>query len=415
MNKKKHFHTHPIRETARRSLKEGLDRFALYNGTVFTPWASFYGGVVVDRGIIKQIFAGDLPAGIKENGYILLDCHNENIIPGFVDIHVHGAKGFDFTLASEEEIKKAVLFHSAAGGTTSLVPTLVSAPLASLKQAAKRINRANNSLKPGNPQILGVHLEGPFLNPWYKGAHSEEHLRNPEPELIKDLTASIGDLLKLVTLSPELPHALEAIAYLRKQNIAAALGHSGAGVEEVQKAVACGLSHAVHTYSAMRRFHHRSPGVLGAVLTTDALTAEIIADGVHTHPAAVDLFFRAKPKDKAVLVTDALGVCGLSDNECFLGDKKIISREGKAFLENGNIAGSLLTMNRALASAVKMSALSMEEVLPAATINPARVIGADERKGSLEEGKDADIALLDQHYNTLLTICRGIPLTKEEL
>ncbi len=413
MNKKKHIATNLITETARRLLKEKLGHFALYNGTVYTPWESFYGGVVVQKGKIKQLFEGEPPPELVKDGYLLFDCHDNRIVPGFVDIHVHGAKGLDFTLASEEELISAMLYHGTTGGTTAMAPTLVSAPLVHLNQAAERINRVSKSLNPGTPQVLGIHLEGPFLNPWYKGAHIEEYLKEPEPELINDLIASIGDNLKIVTLSPELPHAMEAISRLRRQKVIAALGHSGATVEEVQEAVACGLSHAVHTYSAMRRFHHRSPGALGAVLTNDALSAEIIADGVHTHPAAVDLFFRAKPGDKTVLATDALAVCGLPDSECYLGNKKIISREGKAFLENGNLAGSLLTMNRALAGAIEMSALSMEAVLPAATINPARVIGVDKCKGSLEQGKDADIVLLDDHYDTLLTICRGIPLTND--
>lgn len=383
-------------------------KIILYNGYVYSPWESIYGGVVISAGIISSVFEGELPDKLTRNTAKIIDCKGNKILPGFIDLHLHGAKGFDFTLAAEQEISRAVHYHAAKGGTTALVPTIVSAPLSQIKQAAERIRRVR--AKSCKPQILGVHLEGPFLNPLYKGAHSEEYLQHPRQEIVEDLAGSIGEDLAIVTLSPELPHALEAIAYLSRQGIVAALGHSGATVEEVQGAVDCGLRHAVHTYSAMRRFHHRSPGALGAVLTIDNISAEIIADGIHSEPAAVKLFFRAKPAGKTVLVTDALAVCGLPDRECKLGDKTIISKGGKALLQDGTLAGSILTMNRALEGAVKMTELGLTDVLPAATINPARTLGLTERKGSLEAGKDADITVLDADYNALLTVCRGNPV-----
>ncbi len=394
-------------EAARLPGRSDSASFALYNGTVYTPWEMFYGGVAVVGDKIDRVFSGDLPENLARDGGELLDCRGGLILPGFVDLHLHGSRGFDFTLASTDEIIRSVSYHTTTGGATTLMPTLVSAPLNRIKEAAERIRQARAKI--GAPHLAGVHLEGPFFNPWYKGAHTEAYLKNPEPDLIEDLISSLGDILGMVTLSPELPHALEAITRLDREGIVAAAGHSGATLEEIEKAASCGLRHVVHTYSAMRRFHHRSPGILGAALTLDSLSAEIIADGVHTHPAAVKLFFRAKPPDKTVLATDALAVCGLPDRECLLGDKKIINKGGQAFLEDGTLAGSILTMNMALAGAVEMSGLSLEKVLPAATINPARVMGLDKIKGSLEAGKDADITVIDEHYNVLLTICRGRP------
>ncbi len=385
--------------------QKNMPVFTLYNGTVYTPFEKFYGGIAISDGKIDALFKGEPPGELAGRDYNLVDCHENYIIPGFIDLHLHGAKGFDFTIASTEEIIEAVSYHATAGGTTALLPTLVSAPLDCIKRASENIKKAGGKIN--SPQILGVHLEGPFLNPWYKGAHTEEHLKYPEPALIEDLTISIGKDLAIMTMSPELPHALEAISYLSRQGIVAALGHSGASLQEVQSAVNKGLCHAVHTYSAMRRFHHRSPGALGAVLTIDDISAEIVADSIHTDPAAVKLFFRAKPTDKSVLVTDALAVCGMADGSYFLGDKKIIKRTGKAFLEDGTLAGSTLTMNRALAGAVKMTSLSLEKILSSATINPARVLGLADQKGSLEKGKDADIVILDADYNVVSTICRG--------
>jgi len=408
-------------QNKQRSLAEeisaGLDRdkknrFVLYNGKVYTPWEMFSGGVAVTGDKIDLVFAGDIPESLNRDGGKMIDCQGGMILPGFIDLHLHGAKGFDFTLASSEEITGAVSYHASVGGTTTLMPTLVSAPLDHIKQAGERIRKARSNTNA--PYLAGVHLEGPFFNPWYRGAHMEKHLKNPEPGLIEDLLLSLGDILGMVTLSPELPHALDAINRLDKSGVITAAGHSGATFEEIEQAATCGLRHVVHTYSAMRRFHHRSPGVLGAALIMDDLSAEIIADGIHTHPAAVKLFFRAKPTAKAILATDALAVCGLPDQECRLGDKKIISRDGKAFLEDGTLAGSILTMNRALGGAVKMSGLNLEDVLPAATINPARVLGLEDKKGSLETGKDADITIIDACYSVMLTLCRGIPFQPQE-
>ena len=383
-------------------------RYALYNGIVYTPWEKFYGGLIVNGTIIEQVFRGNIPEAFTGESIKKLNCHDALIIPGLVDLHLHGAKGFDFTVASTEEIVQAINYHASHGGTTTLLPTLVSAPLEQIKKAVTRIRKAR--LKLDGPCLSGVHIEGPFLNPRYKGAHMEAYLKNPAPAIIEDIISSMGDILNMVTLSPELPHALAAITRLTDNGIIAAAGHSGATFEKTEEAISYGLKHVVHTFSAMRRFHHRSPGILGAALTLDNLSSEIIADGVHTHRAAVKLLFQVKPPAKVILVTDALAVCGLPDQICQLGDKKIISQGGKAFLEDGTLAGSILTMNRALAGAFNMSGLSLERILPAATINPARLLGISNYTGSLERGKKADITIINNSFEVLLTIAQGKPL-----
>ncbi len=407
MNSNRENHLGLKAEASRILAPGGTGRYVLYNGTVYTPWESFFGGIAVHGEAINLVFAGSLPENMARDGNLLIDCRGGRILPGFIDLHLHGARGHDFTLASPEGAIRAVSYHTAAGGTTTLMPTLVSAPLEQIKQAAAMFRQTRAKINA--PYLAGIHLEGPFFNPWYRGAHPEAYLASPKPDLIEDLMASLGDVLGMVTISPELPRALEVIARLDYNGIVTAAGHSGATFEKIEEAAALGLRHVVHTYSAMRRFHHRSPGVLGAALTLDHLSAEIIADGIHTHPAAVKLFFRAKPANKTVLATDALAVCGLPESKCRLGEKTITNYEGKALLEDGTLAGSTLTMNRALAGAVKMADLPLEKALPAATINPARVLGLDHKKGSLEKGKDADITVIDARYNVMLTICQGKP------
>ncbi len=397
-----------VKEAAAMLNGKNTGRYVLYNSTIYTPWEKFYGGLMVNGDKIDQVFRGSIPGILARDHVKLLDCRGAVIIPGLIDLHLHGAKGFDFTLATTEEIMQAVNYHAAFGGTTTLLPTLVSAPLEHIKEAAERIRKARLNIN--GPRLAGIHLEGPFLNPRYKGAHMEAYLKNPAPKLLEDLLYSMGDILGMVTLSPELPHALEAITRLDNNGIIAAAGHSSATFEKIEEAAACGLRHIVHTFSAMRRFHHRSPGILGAALTLDGLSAEIIADGVHTHRAAVKLFFRVKPPAKTILVTDALAVCGLPDRTCRLGDKKIISRGGKAFLEDGTLAGSILTMNRALTGAISLSGLNLEKILPAATINPARLLGLDNITGSLEKGKKADMTIINTSFEVLLTIAQGKPI-----
>ena len=285
------------------------------------------------------------------------------------------------------------------------MPTLLTGSLPRLKGAGAVIRTARLSFSA--PEILGIHLEGPFLNPAYRGAHPAEKLRLPSPELVEEIAASAGAGLVMMTLAPELPGGMDAVSYLHRNGIVAALGHSGAAFEQVRDAAERGLSHAVHTYSAMGGFHHRAPGTLGAVLSLDRISAELIADGVHTHPAAARILFRVKGPGRVVLVTDASPAAGLDDGDYTLGGQKVLLREGRSLLPDGTLAGSTLTMNRAVAGAAAMASLTLAEALAAATVNPARVLGIDGRKGSLEEGKDADLVVMDHSFAVLLTMCRG--------
>jgi N-acetylglucosamine-6-phosphate deacetylase len=377
----------------------------VYNGEVLTPRRRLRGGVFIRGGRIAALFEGAPPPGGAACGARLYDARGNYIIPGFIDMHLHGGSGVDFNRASAAGLAEAAQYHAAAGGTTALLPSLLTDSLPRLKEAAAVISRARRDC-PG-PEILGIHLEGPFLNPAFKGAHPAQHLLDPERRHLEALAgAAVGELVML-TLAPELPGGMEAVSFFARRGVVVALGHSGATYEQVREAAGRGLRHAVHTYSAMAGFHHRAPGALGAVLSLDGVSAELIADGAHTHPAAAKILFRAKGSDQVVLVTDASPAVGLGDGECLLGGRRVLIEKGQSFLPDGTLAGSTLTMNRAVAGAAEMASLPLEEALAAATVNPARVLGLSGRKGSLEQGKDADVVVMNRSFEVLLTLCRG--------
>ena len=275
-----------------------------------------------------------------------------------------------------------------------------------MAEAVAELCRARQEI--AAPEILGVHLEGPFLNPAYKGAHPAEHLRLPLPGLLEQIMEAAGGNLAMITLAPELPGGLEAVAYFARQGVVAAMGHSGAPFDLVRQAVTLGLKHVVHTYSGMAAFHHRRPGPLGASLVLDELSTELVADGIHCHPAAVKLLCRVKKPRQLVLATDASSGAGLPAGEYTLGGAKLDIKNGCSRLADGTLAGSTLTMNRALAGAVEMGGLSLEEAVAAATVNPAAVLGLEARKGALESGKDADVIVMSRAYEVLLTVCKGV-------
>jgi N-acetylglucosamine-6-phosphate deacetylase len=377
----------------------------VYNGEVFTPRRRFRGGVVIRDGRISALFRGAPPAGSASRRVKRYDARGNYIVPGFIDMHLHGGGGIDFNRAAPSDLAKAAFFHASAGGTTALLPALLTDALPRLKAAAAAIGRARREA--AGPEILGLHLEGPFLNPQFKGAHPEEHLLLPERRSLEELAGAAGSSLVMVTLAPELEGGLEAVSYFNALGVIVALGHSGAGFERVCAAAERGLRHAVHTYSAMAGFHHREPGALGAVLSLDGISAELIADGVHAHPAAAKILFRAKGPDGVVLITDASPAAGMGEGEYVFGRRKIVVKQGRPLLPDGTLAGSTLTMNRAVALAAGMASLPLEEALAAATVNPARVLGLQARKGSLEPGKDADVVVMDASCNVLLTLCRG--------
>jgi len=377
---------------------------AIIGGKLFTPFETIdRGTVTIKNGKIVSVGHEDevsVPSGAE-----VIDATNKIVAPGFINIHIIGSRGVDTMDATYDAINE-VSKYIAGGGETSFVPSTVSAPQERIVAVGRAVKSAVEKGTDG-AEVLGLHLEGPFINPKRKGSHNAEYIRPPSIEELDEAVREAGGYVKLVTIAPELEGALDLIRELKKQGIVSTVGHSDATYGEMMAGVKAGLSHATHMFDGMRPFHHREPGVVGAILTLDEMTADVIADGVHVHPAAIKILIRIKGTDKVALITDATKPAGMPDGMYELGGLKVIVKGGVCRTEAGNLAGSIIRLNDAVRNMVDLVGLSLQEAIKMATINPAKVIGVDGRKGSLEPGKDAGIVIFDNNMNVYKTIVGG--------
>jgi len=329
----------------------------------------------------------------------VIDTRGLYVAPGFIDLQVNGGVGHNFEDASPAGIARIADFY-VSRGTTGLLPTTVTAPIARIREAIERVRLASH------PAILGMHIEGPFISSERKGAHNPEYILPPSRERFDELVAGYAGFIKVVTLAPELPGADELLAGILSIGAIPSLGHSDATYEQALAAIGRGVRLFTHTFNAMREFHHRAPGAVGAALDSDAYV-ELICDGVHVHPAGVRLVAKAKGYNRICLVTDAVSAAGLSDGTYTLGGLPVSVRDGVARLPDGTLAGSTLTMDQAVKNFMEFTGCSLPEAVRCATLNPARLLGIDDRKGSLEVGKDADLVIFDEDFNVHYTILGG--------
>jgi len=327
------------------------------------------------------------------------------LAPGLIDLHVHGGNGLD-TMDGEAGAIVGLSAFVAAHGVTGFLPTTVAAPLPEIERALNAVRHAVDGDLPG-AQVLGVHLEGPFFNRRRAAAQPVDWCIDPAEDALQRLLATGKGLIRMMSLAPELPGALAAIETLTQRGIVASVGHTDATYAQAQAAFAAGARHVTHLFNAMSPLHHREPGVVGAALTTDGVMVQIIADGLHLHPATLALVVRCKGVDEVLLITDAIAGAGLPDGEYTMGPQRVIVRNGEARTPAGNLAGSTLTLERAVANMVRLVGVPLSAALQMASLNPARVLGLAQRKGRLAPGYDADLVCLDADFNVRLTVVGG--------
>ncbi|MGE7826062.1 N-acetylglucosamine-6-phosphate deacetylase [Paenibacillus sp. NPDC093718] len=375
---------------------ERKESVQLLYGQVLTPNGICEDGVLAIQGESIS-YAGDasgLPADLKQAAAEVIHQPDGYIIPGFIDIHVHGGNGEDFMDASKDVLDKITSFHSSQG-TTAMLATTMTAPKAAIDHVLQEVNDYQSQDMPYT-RLVGVHLEGPFISPKWPGAQNPEHIVHANIDWLEEWVSTYPGLVRQVTLAPEREGALEAISWLNNHGIVAALGHTDATYEEVEAAVEAGLSHGVHTFNAMTGLHHRKPGVVGAMLSDDRLSCEIIADGIHVHPAAIRILARMKQDGNLILITDAMSATGMADGEYTLGDLPVVVENGIATLKSNrdSLAGSTLTMIKGFQLLVREVGLSIEQASRVGSLNPAAKIGIADLTGSLEAGKYADVLML---------------------
>lgn len=324
------------------------------------------------------------------------------IVPGFVDIHTHGAVGYDVMDGNPEGIVKMAEFL-ASHGVTSFLPTTTTLDIESTLKAISAVEEAV-ALNKNGAKITGIHLEGPFINPKHKGAQNEKYIIEPTKELLEILTQS--RLVKLVTIAPEISGAISAIKFMRDRGIFISLGHSDATYEDTVKAIMAGATLVTHLFNGMRPFHHREPGIIGAGIVEDSLKCQIIADGIHIHFSAIRLVYKAKGYKSIVLISDSMSATGLSDGDYELGGLKVTVRSGAPRLEDGRLAGSTLTLDNAIKNMVNKVLVPLPFAVEMASRVPAKSIG-EALIGSFSYGNKADIVVLDRNLNVVRTYIDG--------
>lgn len=354
----------------------------------------------IENGKIKTIRQGE---GDRDEGLRFPETYK--LIPGMIDVHIHGADGADTMDATWDALATMAAVLPKEGTTAFLATTITQEPEAIEKAL---INAKNYMAKQGEgAEMLGVHLEGPFINKNKAGAQPPQYIIDGDLALFDHFQALSGGNIKLVTLAPEIDGGLELVKHLAEQGVVPSIGHSAATKKDVDAAVEAGARHITHLFNGMSGLHHREPGVVGAAFLHDELYAEMIVDGIHICPETVNIAYRLKGKDRIILITDAMRAKCLKNGTYDLGGQVVSVRDGKATLADGTLAGSVLKMDRGFRNMMAFTGCELSDIIQMGSVNPAVQLGIYDRKGSIKEGKDADLVVLNEQNDIVMTICRG--------
>lgn len=371
------------------------------NGRFYMNHDFICGNMLVEDGIILAV-----ETDLSDADAAVCNLDGKTVVPGFIDIHTHGAVGVDMNGADPEGIEKICRFF-ASQGTTGWLGSVLTDTKEQTMWAIEQYNNWKNRAHQG-AELLGIHLEGPFLCADYKGAMPEHLLMRPDLELLREYQEAANGNVRYITVSPEVEGIPEGIPYMKSLGMQVAIGHSGADYDIAQRAIRNGALGATHTGNAMKLLHQHFPSVFGAVLESDEVFCEIICDGRHLHPGTVRFITKMKGLDRVVAITDSIMAAGLPDGNYKLGVNDVVVIDGDAKLaDGGSRAGSTLTMIQALKNLIAYTGKSLQDLIPVLTENPARLIGLYDRVGSLNPGKEASMLVLDKNHNLIKTFVKG--------
>ena len=381
---------------------------AIIDGLIVLPNEIINGHVIMyEKDIWRIVPRKQFRAGMCSE---FIDANGGFVVPGFINEHIHGCAGAD-TMDDDDQALKTMQQALPATGVTSFVPTTMTMEQGRIEKALQRIRQAREDYQ-GGAQVLGAHMEGPFISPAYKGSQAEENIQTADFSWLE----SYADVIKIITLAPETLKNKKFLKDCQDHGITVSIGHTAADFDQAMECMdALGHCHVTRLYNAMTPFHHRKPGVVGAALLNKHACCELICDDLHVHPAAQKLAYQMKGRDGLILVTDSLRACLQGDGESSLGGQKVFVKNGEARLADGTLAASIAPMNEVVLHFLINSGASIPEVVAMATVNPAKALGVYDRIGSLEEGKQADITILDSNdFHVKQTVVAGELAYNEE-
>ncbi|MGJ5709600.1 N-acetylglucosamine-6-phosphate deacetylase [Staphylococcus equorum] len=379
-----------------------MAEYVIENGRIYTEEE------IIERGyiIVKDDKITDVGKGDYEGALTTYDAQGQHVLPGFIDIHMHGGYGEDVMDASYDGLKH-LAESLLSEGTTSFLATTMTQSDENITKALENIieyQKQQNVLKAAD--IVGIHLEGPFISEHKVGAQNPAYVQRPSIEKVQQFQKTANNQIKVITFAPEVEGAHETLEALHDQ-IRFSIGHTVATFDETNEAVARGAKHVTHLYNAGTPFEHREPGVFGAAWTNDSLSTELIVDGIHSHPTAIQIAYKQKGNTRFFLITDAMRAKGMPDGEYDLGGQNVIVKGSEARLASGALAGSILKMNEGLKNLIQYTGDSLDNLWRVTSLNQAIALNIESQKGSLKVGKDADIVIVDDEITVQTTIKAG--------